>query len=138
MNWDKIKYFKKHEWGKEPEQANFRLIEILDNLRGLSGSKIIINVCWDYTGHSKNSYHYLGNAVDFVFKGELSCLEQYAYISMFPELRGVGFYPDWHTPGWHVDLRQDCLKWVRKNGIYSYDRNIFIKTIIYKDWQKND
>jgi len=129
VKWNKIKYFKKHEWSKYPEQANPRLIELLDNLRGLSGSKIKINVCWDDTGHNHNSYHYSGNAVDFVFKGNLSFLEQYAHISMFPELRGVGFYPDWNTPGWHVDLRPGFLRWVKINDVYSYYKKVFMREI---------
>lgn len=130
MTWRGLKHFKREEWGKDPTRANFRLTQIMDRLRELSDSPIQINVCYDDSGHSPKSYHKTGDAVDFVFLENLSYILQYFYISMFPELRGIGFYPDWHTPGWHVDLRPEFLRWVRIDGIYSYNKDNFIREII--------
>ena len=133
IDWKRIKHFKEDEWRLDPDKANPLLVKILDTLRAISGSKIRINGCWAESGHSKNSWHYTGNAVDFVFLSKIYYLQQYSYLSLFSELRGIGFYPDWDTPGWHVDLRPEFLRWVRINGNYLYDRNVFIKTIINMD-----
>jgi hypothetical protein len=42
-------------------------------------------------------------------------MEQFAILSSFRRIGGLGWYPKWITPGWHVDLRlgDERLCWVR-------------------------
>lgn len=123
-DWSRIRSFRADEWGKDPERVDFRLVEILDEVRCDAGVPIHIHVAWDDGGHSSKSQHYLGKAVDFHFGDGLTHLEELALLSCQPEIRGLGFYPGWRPrPGWHADLRADPkrLLWVRSpEGSYFY------------------
>jgi len=125
-----MKYFKKSEWKNNPDKVSDLLKDSLDLVREYAGVPIHIHVAYDDSGHSNNSYHYKGKAVDFHFGG-LTPLEQFACIKMIADLRGVGYYPWWNNPGWHVDLRPDNLFWLSsKKGKYIYGNKKFINTII--------
>jgi len=73
-------------------------------MRTETDKSIRINCAYDLEGHSRGSRHALGLAADIVIRG-LSLQEQFeaAWKSGF---RGIGVYPDWITPGIHVDVRQ--------------------------------
>ena len=124
VDWSKVKYFKSHEWGKEPDKAAPALVYALDRAREMARCPIIIHVCWAQDGHSDRSFHYTGQAVDFHFGDEISCIRQFAALAAQPEFGAIGFYPHWDPrPGWHVDLRgwtDGRLYWVRQNGVYRY------------------
>ncbi len=113
-----LKYFKKSEFVKDPDKLHPDIMPLMDDLRHLAETPIYIHVAWNTAstnGHSKNSYHYKGMAVDFHFKqGILSPVEQFACIRSLPEFHGIGFYPWWNSPGWHVDIRQNptLLCWI--------------------------
>ncbi len=124
-----INYFTWQEFGAHPEKTAKPLLLALDRLRDKAACPIIIHCAYDTSGHSPNSYHYKGSAADLHFKGNLTPLEQYCFISMVPGLNGVGWYPGWNNPGWHVDLRPKPLRWVRENGVYCYDVREFCKAL---------
>jgi len=115
-------YFKKSEFRKDPDKCNPILFDVMDEMRNIAGVPIVIHVAWSDSGHSKNSYHYRGQAVDFHFEG-LSYLEQFAVISCLTAINGVGFYPWWNSPGWHIDLRKEPKFWLCVNkNTYIYDK----------------
>ena len=124
-----MKYFKREEFRHAPERTSPLLMGTMDRLRALAGVPIHIHVAWSDAGHSPNSMHYKGKACDFHFDG-LSPLEQFACISCFPGFNGVGYYPWWNHPGWHVDLRVPRLYWTSPaQGKYIYDMKALLRTI---------
>lgn len=125
-DWGKVRHFNVGEFGPRAELVHPTLVHIMDELRERSGWAIRINVAWAEKGHSEKSYHYTGQAIDFAFlRG--SSLEQYCFLREFREIGGIGFYPEWNTPGWHIDLRSGFLQWVRHYGIYTYGPQLMSK-----------
>lgn len=100
-----MRYFKDSEWRKDPSRVSPLLKEALDNVRHAAGVPIVINVAFSTSGHAPSSYHKRGEAVDFSFRGLDFSKQLHAILSQ-NVLRGIGYYPWWNNPGWHVDLRQ--------------------------------
>ena len=160
-----MRYFKKSEFVKDPDRLHPKIMPLMDDLRHLAGVPIHIHVAWNDGGHSKKSYHYKGMAVDFHFgKGKgilnprkLTPLEQFGAIRSIPEFCGIGYYPWWNAPGWHVDIRPPApeafsaipnfpnggeippafpgrpLYWISpREGKYQYDREALIHGLCNK------
>jgi hypothetical protein len=114
IHWDKLRYFKKHEFRKNPDKAHPNTVLLCDDIRhtmtNLSPTpadvRMVIHVAWDDNGHAPNSYHYKDKAlaVDFHIAG-VPLPMQYAILTSFRRIGALGFYPWWHSPGWHLDLR---------------------------------
>jgi len=120
------KHFTRDEWCQDPDRVSPVLVAALDAVRdatGDPGTRIHINVAWDTSGHVPGSGHYAdpATAVDFFFRG-LTYAEQFAYLVAESRFTGIGFYPDWRTPGWHGDIKDRPQRtfWVRRRGIYTY------------------
>lgn len=126
-DWERITHFSpKENWG-DPQKMSFVLIRMLDEMRERSGSPIIIHEGYATSGHSPNSYHYQGRAVDFHIQ-EMDLLDQYLWAERL-EFRGIGVYPYWNNPGLHVDIRAGKkAAWARtKDGVYvSLTARIFL------------
>ena len=121
-DWLRLRYFKKEEWRHDPAKADWRLVQLMELLRRYAKTPIIIHVCHATEGHSKNSLHYQGQAVDFHFAGDMTPMEQMVNVMSFP-FGGVGYYPYWNNPGWHLDIRGAAPKvlWTQaKNGELFY------------------
>lgn len=122
--WDNIQHFEPKEWQKDPGKASPVLVYAVDNARHMAGVPIIIHACWDDSGHSEQSYHYTGQAVDFHFEPGLTKLQEFSALAAQPEIGAIGYYPEWQPrPGWHVDVRNwnsGRLYWSRQGGIYQY------------------
>lgn len=118
-------HFKANEWVKNPSKVNTGLILALEAVRVRAGVPIHIHVAWDDGGHATHSYHYKGMAVDFHFDQSLSKAEQLEAVLSVPEIVGIGYYPEWAHPGWHVDIREgERLFWVQRKGQYHYTKSI--------------
>ena len=111
-------------WKHMDEQTVFKIEET----REVSGWPIVIHaaVCYEGTcGHSANSYHLRKNgcrAVDFHFKTAASLREQYLVLEELA-WNGIGVYPHWNYPGFHVDMRPEhrVQRWTRdKYNKYHY------------------
>lgn len=81
-------------------------------------------------GHSPTGYHPKGLAVDFHF-GAADCVLFDQGIALHQVLRdlrlfdfvGLGVYPDWQHPGFHLDVRGENARWGRIGGSYvSWER----------------
>jgi hypothetical protein len=128
--WESIKYFSYLEFSAPEDREsgllmNHFLVMSLDDLRKLLGSPIIIheNGGYSFKGHSENSFHYEGKAVDFHVHPDckLSPRQQAQVILSTGKFGGVGFYPVWHpVPGFHVDVRQGFQIWKKVGGQYIY------------------
>ena len=68
--------------------------------------------------HSEGSRHYDGRAIDFDMVG--LTIGQQARIAMRYFFGGVGLYPDWNTPGLHLDIRITPCTWIQRDGKYIY------------------
>ena len=86
---------------------------------------MILHVGYATKGHSRNSYHYQGRAIDFRFKYNPVPTRKIIVTAIKCGLHGIGFYPHW-TPypgGMHLDNRTagGFNVWSRsKKGIYTY------------------
>jgi len=129
--WDNtIKHFKPEEFAA-PENPtsgllmNHFLIMGLDDLRSILGYSIHVHQNGGYSlkGHSANSYHYDGRAVDFHLDpaSPLTPREQLRIILSVDKFGGVGFYPEWKpVPGFHVDVRERFQIWKKVGDTYVY------------------
>lgn len=112
--WKQIRYFKPYKertpWGVanafgDPLKMNFRLILLLDRFRKHLGLPLNIHCGYAVDGHSNNSYHYKGMAID------LSCPKMDAWTLYIQATKfgfgGLGVYPKgvWHYEGLHCDIR---------------------------------
>lgn len=131
MNWDKIRHFRPDEFKEDYRKVSPDLIRYMDALREYAEVPIIIHEAWASGGHSENSYHYSGLAVDFHFGGSLSPLTEFSLILSLRVFGGVGYYPGWNNPGWHVDLRSDVpvVFWHRLNKRYFYGLSSLIRIL---------
>ena len=99
------------------------LLLLLDRLRELIGHPISINNGYATDGHATKSQHYLGNAVDFhvlsVSPREASRkIKDALEVLGLSDQVGLGCYPDWKNPGFHIDVRGSKARWSKVNGKY--------------------
>jgi len=126
--WKKVRYFTEQEkWG-DPYKIDTELIYKLDKFRAIIEKPFTVHNAYTTSGHSKNSQHYSGKAVDgHVEKVDLLdiflCAERIGF-------NGIGLY-DW---GVHLDVRNKSARWCRINGVYLSlnARNIDYLREIYK------
>lgn len=127
-------------WGR-PNKMHPLIIILLEKFRSTLpyGYWIKVHCGYKEGGHTKNSYHYSGRAVDFHIVG-CSLLEAERHLMRFLkrpffhnnnkqccllEYVGIGIYPEWQDPGFHLDVRGKKASWSRLNGSYtSYDLGI--------------
>jgi uncharacterized protein YcbK (DUF882 family) len=115
--WGKLNHFTPQEnWG-DPDKMNGALLLLLDKVREHFDCPVVIHCGYEESGHASNSQHYLGNAVDFHFITSMSIAEQYYALEEFlaafqvSEHVGVGVYPQWNSPGFHLDVRGTKARW---------------------------
>ena len=121
--WDVLEHFSvKEAWG-EPGKINGLLLLLLETIRTALGYPIIIH-CGTQGVHTKNSQHYLGNAVDFhfdtitPFPEQVSKLLKVLSALQVSDRVGLGVYPDWNNPGFHLDVRGYAARWGRIGSDY--------------------
>ena len=120
-DWDKVKWFSVKEFN-EPLKMHKDLIFRLDYLRYLTGKAITIKS--SYRRGSKG-YHGKGMAVDISIDG-MNCLDAFFWATRIDKFNGIGIYPNWATPGLHLDIRpftaehEHDSRWV---GLLEFDKN---------------
>lgn len=129
LTWDEVKWFKPDEfddkWNKYPgKDMDMETIHRLDSLRGWVGDPIIVTAGYDSQGHSSDSYHYKGKAIDIIICTLKSMREQWDYIKI-SGFSGIGVYPEWtykdFKGGFHLDTRNVSQLWRQlSNGTYIY------------------
>ncbi len=132
--WLKVKHFNPGEkWG-DKNKINGLLVLLLDKITDRVKeycwnkykriSPCIIHCAYETSGHSLNSQHYKGNAADFHFEN-ITALEAYEImIKVLKEFQtedfvGLGVYPDWFKPGFHLDVRGYKARWSQVIGKYT-------------------
>lgn len=132
--WSNLNNFNPYEnWG-DKNKVNGLLIllldKITDEIKVFSWNKYrkfspcIVHCAFKTNGHSPNSQHYLGNAVDFHFEN-IRPLQAYKIINktiqnyQAENFIGLGIYPDWYKPGFHLDIRGYKARWSKIAGKYT-------------------
>lgn len=122
--WGQLRHFTIDEkWG-DPNKMNGLLLILLDHTRDLYGNIFTIHCGYATTGHSPKSQHYLGNAVDFhivsdePFADQVRRLLQIFDLLQVSDRIGLGIYPEWSHPGFHLDVRGRKARWGRIQGRY--------------------
>lgn len=115
-NWSEIHHFSKREnWG-DWTKVDKKVIIKLDQMREYCGKLIVIHCAYEKSGHTNNSQHYLGKAVDINIIG-MKLVEQYLLAERFG-WTGIGLYNCWKNPGLHLDLRDEEIgaRWAQKKN----------------------
>ena len=104
-------------WGN-PKKVNGLLLLLLFAIRMLSKQFVGINCAWESAGHASNGQHPKGNAVDWHFSGsdipfynQIELLETILKKLQVWDRIGIGIYPAWNTPGFHLDVRGEHAEW---------------------------
>jgi len=115
-------FSKGEKWG-DPFKMNGFTILLLEKIRHIyrlkydKDASFVIHCGFETSGHTPNSWHYKGYAVDFHIKSKLSFWNQYyAVLTILNDLQvahlvGFGIYPDWNSPGFHLDTRGKIARW---------------------------
>ncbi len=114
-------YNNKNAWST-PYEMNGLILLLLSavrkSIRKLDpDAYIVIHAGYATGGHTSRSQHYKGNAVDFHIVTEIPYDLQVGYLlNIFKELQvfnrvGFGIYPDWNSPGFHLDCRGELARW---------------------------
>lgn len=93
-----------------------------------------------YAGHTENSQHYLGLAIDLHFEkdGEVVPLFDQFILSIRFDWNGLGLYPFWDHPGLHCDMRQEgklkeaALWWKDSDQVYKALNSRFLDRIFQR------
>ena len=143
-DWELVKYFRPAEFSPRPDMMEQSIVFLLDTIRDLYCSPIHVTSAWaPGTGHSATSQHYVGKAVDFwvagiPFRDAVELMED--FLSAPPRgigeanKVGLGIYPAWSMPGFHLDTRGEYARWgwtgKIKNGKMIYDNYEYAKSKI--------
>ena len=135
-HFDDIKYFEPEEFS-DPDyigswvEFDHDLLFAMDRLRGEIDAPVIVHsaVCIDgLCEHSADSYHLLCNgcrAIDFHVDTKMTLRTQYQIIESMcvyqgGTFMGIGVYPEWNNPGFHLDYGDRYQRWVLRGGVYTY------------------
>jgi len=96
-----------------------KVFEKLQQVRTAIMSPIKLNSITD-GGHTAGSYHYLGLAVDWHPSDVRIQPNKILQACLTAGFRGVGWYPEWRWPGFHVDIgeRVEIKVWKKVSGDY--------------------
>ena len=129
LTWGDVRWFTDADFDdshgvNKGKDMDMETVHRLDSLRGWVGCPIIITAGDDSQGHSSDSYHYKGKAVDIIICTDMTMRQQWQYIKI-SGFNGVGVYPDWKYKdfrgGWHVDTRDIPQVWRQvAKGEYFY------------------
>jgi len=124
MIWKRLEHFTPLEkWG-EPNKMSGLLLLLMDAIADEMGHHVIVHCGYELGGHSKNGQHDDGTAADFHFKeagpyfNQICELERILEDLQVADRVGLGIYPDWNNPGFHLDVRGARARWGRVGNTY--------------------
>ena len=116
----KLKDFnRKENWGDSSVIDPWLLI-LLQEIRTIIGQPFHIHCAYEEDGHAPNSFHYFGQAVDF----HVGVDPKDNLLSTWKQLNiwwpgGIGVYPHWNKPGFHLDIGTKRRWWRNRLGTYA-------------------
>ena len=119
-DWRLIRNFSLSEnWG-DPYQMDRDLIYLLEVLRGLFRFPFSIHCGYQKRPEKPTSQHNFGKACDFHIDG-MTFIDAVDLMLIFigpkpsgigvSEIIGLGIYPHWKNPGFHIDTRGERARW---------------------------
>jgi len=114
------------------DKVDVRLIVLLRDLNDFVHNKLYVHCLYDEARNAAN-VHRLGLACDGRIE-DMPLIEQFVCISRFP-FKGIGIYPAWNNPGFHVDLRNSRIgaRWgCKKKGEYVALNSQFFHHVLTK------
>jgi hypothetical protein len=140
--WSLVKAFfsPKEKWGN-PNKVQWYHVHHLYLLRLQLRSMgcdwpMSIHCSYEEFGHASRSFHSKGGvsiATDFHFVTDEPIGKQYGVVIKallalnLSGFVGLGVYPKWNSPGFHMDSRGKEVRWVRVNRKYYYGYGEVIK-----------
>jgi hypothetical protein len=130
-DWGRVKYFSPEEkWG-DPLMMERSVVFLLDELRGVFHHPFIVHCGYQLRPLAPTSQHNFGTAVDFHIAGMAfgdAVDLMLRFIGPPPKGLGVenriglGIYPHWAHPGFHLDTRGSMARWgaININGAQTY------------------
>jgi hypothetical protein len=125
LDWKLAKGFSpKEPWG-DSHKMDTSLLWLMSTVRRMyrerfdANASFVIHNGHETKGHKVTGYHPRGLATDFHIVTKLMFWEQVdALETIFAELEvvqyiGLGIYPDWNNPGFHLDTRLEIGRWGR-------------------------
>jgi uncharacterized protein YcbK (DUF882 family) len=122
--WERIEHFSPDErWG-DPTMMERDLMFLLDTLRGLFHHPFVIHCGYQHRPGKQKSQHNFGRAVDFHIEGIAfsdAVDLMLNFIGPPPKglgvagVIGLGIYPHWNNPGFHLDTRGERARWGAMN-----------------------
>jgi len=130
-DWNGLRHFSPSEaWG-DPAMMERETVFLMDHIRSAMRHPIVIHCGYEKRPYRPTSRHNSGSAVDFhiagiAFRDAVELAEETIQKLGVSEQVGLGVYPHWNNPGFHLDTRGYRSRWgaVKRNGrqIYvSYD-----------------
>jgi hypothetical protein len=141
LDWKLVDGFsEKEKWG-DSKQMDTTLLWLLSEIRRKFRNQYDINATfsihcgYESDGHKKTGFHPRGMATDFHINCNRKFWEQVDILEeMFAKLEinqfiGFGIYPNWNSPGFHLDTRLEIGRWGRlesHKGEYLSDIDIAV------------
>lgn len=113
-------------WGDSRKMSGVLLL-VLRALRQAVGKPFVIHCGYELTGHTSDSKHHTGEAVDFhvadmPYVNAVLAIQAATVALQVDGFIGLGIYPEWEHPGFHLDIRPNRARWGRVGGKYvSYE-----------------
>lgn len=128
ITWSNIQFFKPEEfYYTDPktkqrvncaDKMNMPFISLVDTFRRIYGKPLHVSASYDVDGHSTESQHYNGNAVDLIpvdLKNKVELVDMYLLAEKMTfggiGLYGWGFPGTWNHPGIHLDVGPVGRRW---------------------------
>ncbi|NDY41233.1 hypothetical protein G3N55_00010 [Dissulfurirhabdus thermomarina] len=124
--WDLVapEFSPRERWGR-PDRVSGLLLLALHAVRRTLGWPMVIHCAVETEGHSPTGEHPPGRAVDFHFaapgvpyREQVERLEEVLDALQLSDFVGLGIYPDWAHPGFHLDVRGRRARWGRIGSRY--------------------
>jgi uncharacterized protein YcbK (DUF882 family) len=116
-------------WGNSHKMSGFTVL-MIEKVRMVyrkrydPAATFVIHCGYDLTGHATDSQHYKGNAIDFhivttlSFREQVNAMKQIMAELQILDMVGLGIYPQWAHPGFHIDSRGQIARWGQIDGKY--------------------
>jgi lysozyme family protein len=125
-----LRHFTPNQFKAPSTAVDTRLCYALDDLREDVGAPIHLNCTYASGGHAAASRHKRSpcDAADLVVRGSTpAAIVRHVLAGPWG---GVGWYPHWHTPGYHLDLRPGPrVFWVCTDDGYVYGLPVLLRAV---------
>ena len=118
--WERIDTLSKTDGWGQPRCIDGKLIILFSELQKILDEPVYIHKAYEEEGHVENSFHYSGQAIDF----HVGTQPVHSLLKVWKILNewwngGLGVYPCWNEPGFHIDMGPKKRWQKNKEGVYT-------------------